>query len=173
MSRYFTLISHHNPKRRNTFYEQTQRQSLTLSIGWGEVNPIGSTKARIKRNIEQQYNVAGLNITNGVYSLEVFSALTPGDIIFIRGNSAIIDVAIVTGNPFYQYGSGHNGANDYCTKVSFTPLFGSQRFALAINEIPERYRKEFVFNDGRSRTMKQLNEALAITLLKRISENIV
>jgi hypothetical protein len=141
-----------------------------LSIGWGEVNPIGSTRNRIKRNIEEQYDdVAALNITNGVHSLELFSTLIPGDIVFMRGASAIIDVAIIVGNPFYQFGAGHSGPNDYCTKVSFTPLFGSQRFMLAVDEIPERYRREFVFNDGRSRTMKQITETLAIILLQRIS----
>jgi len=73
MTRYFTLISHHNPKRRSSFYENMQRQTLMLSIGWGEVNPLGSTSSRIRRNIEMAYdNVATLNITNGVHSLEYF-----------------------------------------------------------------------------------------------------
>lgn len=170
MISYFTLISHHNPKKRNSFYEKVQRQSLTLSIGWGEVNPIGSTSSRIRKNIEENYDVATLNITNGVHSLELFSHLKPGDVIFIRGNSAIIDVAIVTGSPFFHYGNGHSGANDYCTKVHFVPLFSDRRFELPVSSLPERHRKDFVFNDGRSRTMKKINEALATLLLKEIVE---
>lgn len=170
MISYFTLISHHNPKKRNSFYERVQRPSLMLSIGWGEVNPIGSTGSRIRRNIEENYEVATLNITNGVHSLELFSSVKPGDLIFLRGNSAIIDVVIVTGNPFYHYGEGHNGPSDYCTKVSFVPLFADRRFELPVSSLPERHRKDFVFNDGRSRTMKKINEALATLLLKKIAE---
>lgn len=170
MINYFTLIAHHNPKKRNSFYEKVQRPNLMLSIGWGEVNPIGSSSARIRRNIAENYDVATLNITNGVYSLELFSSLKPGDLIFLRGNSSIIDVAIVTGNPFYDYGQGHSGSDDYCTKVSFVSLFGDERFELPISSLPEKHRKDFVFNDGRSRTMKRINEALATLLLKKIIE---
>jgi hypothetical protein len=141
-----------------------------LSIDWGEVNPIGSTAPRIRRNIEENYDVATLNITNGVHSLELFSMLKPGDIIFLRGNSAIIDVAIVTGNPFYQYGNGHSGPDDYCTKVYFVPLFSDRRFELPVSDLPERHRKDFVFNDGRSRTMKKINDALALLIIKKITE---
>lgn len=170
MISYFTLISHHNPKKRNSFYEDVQRKSLMLSIGWGEVNPIGSSAPRIRRNIEENYDVATLNITNGVQSLQLFSSLKPGDVIFLRGSSAIIDVAIVTGRPFYQYDQGHSGSDDYCTKVSFVPLFGDARFELPVSSLPKRHRKAFVFTDGRSRTMKKINEALAIFLIKQIAE---
>lgn len=169
MTRYFTLISHHNPKKRKSFYDKIQRPNLQLSIGWGEVNPIGSTGSRIRRNIEENYKVATLNITNGVHSLELFSSLKPGDVIFLRGNSVIIDVAIVTGEPFYQYGQGDSGSNDYCTKVPFVPLFADERFELPVSSLPERHRKDFVFNDGRSRTMKKINETLATLLLKQIA----
>lgn len=172
MPRYFTLISHHNPKRRNAFYEQVQRQNLTLSIGWGEVNPIGSSRSRIRRNIEQNYRPAGLNVTNGLHSLTLFSELGPGDIVFVRGNSAIIDIAIITGHPFYQYGLGQSGLYDYCTKVNFTPLFGTQSFPITISQIPDRYRRTFVFENGRSRTMKELSEPMALVLLRRIVESI-
>jgi hypothetical protein len=116
MPRYFTLISHHNPKKRTSFYEKMQRQNLTLSIGWGEVNPIGSTRTRIRRNLESSYrDFATLNITNGEHSLELFSKLMLGDVVFVRSNSSILDIAIVTAKPFYQYGAGHHGSNDYCT----------------------------------------------------------
>lgn len=141
-----------------------------LSIGWGEVNPIGSTTSRIRKNIRENYGTAPLNVTNGVHSLELFSQLRPGDIVFVRGKAAIIDVAIVTANPFYHYGNGHSGSNDYCTKVSFVPLFSDRRFTLPVNSLPERHRKNFVFDDGRSRTMKKISEGLATLLLKKIAE---
>ena len=81
MTRYFTLISHHLPNRRNQFYRQVQLRDLELSIGWGEVNPIGSTRGRIRKNLEASYlEAATLNITNGTYSLEAFASLGPGDI---------------------------------------------------------------------------------------------
>jgi hypothetical protein len=56
--------------------------------------------------------------------------------------------------------------------VNFTPLLGEQRFVLAVSSIPEKYRRDFVFNDGRSRTMKEINGELALVLLKAIIENI-
>jgi hypothetical protein len=170
MINYFTLITHHDPKKRKSFYERVQRPSLMLSIGWGEVNPIGSSASRIRKNIEENYDRATLNVTNGVNSLELFSLLKPGDIVFLRVNSAIIDVAVVTCSPKYLYGSGHSTPNDYCTKVSFVPLFSNQRFQLTVSSLPEKHRKEFIFNEGRSRTMKQIDESLARILFKSIAE---
>jgi hypothetical protein len=140
-----------------------------LSIGWGEVNPIGSTRGRIKRDIIDHYDPAALNVMNGVHSLELFSGLTAGDIVFVRGESAIIDVVVVVGSPIYRYGQGHSGPNDYCMKVEFTPLFGKYRFSLRLNRIPIESRKEFVFSSGRSRTMKQVSESIALSLIKEIA----
>lgn len=141
-----------------------------LSIGWGEVNPIGSTKSRIKRNIKEEYSPATLNVTNGVHSLELFSKLTPGDVIFVRGNASIVDVAVIVDFPVYEYGAGHDGAKDYCLKVKFTPLFGSKRIALPVSRIPGEFRESFVFDDGRSRTMKEVSLPMAIVLLKLATE---
>lgn len=169
MPRYFALISHHISNGRTAFYNKAQRRRRILSIGWGEVNPIGSTRGRIKRDIIDHYDPAALNVSNGVYSLELFSGLMVGDIVFVRGESAIIDVVIVVGSPFYRYGQGHSGPNDYCMKVEFTPLFGKYRFTLPISRIPDKARKVLVFSSGRSRTMKGISEAIALSLIKEIA----
>jgi hypothetical protein len=155
MTRYFTLISHDDPERRETFYEDSQRGPLTLSIGWGKVNPIGSTEEWIRENIEKYYpDKPPLNVTNGANSLDLFSGLAKGDIVFVRGNASVIDVCIITSAPFYKYTGEWD---DYYTKVSFVPLFGSRRFVLPVSSIPEPYREAIIYTEGRSRAMKQVS----------------
>jgi hypothetical protein len=172
MSSYFTLISHHESQRRHDFYNNIQRPSGMLSIGWGEINPIGSTEARIARQIGEEYNPATLNITNGVASLKSFSNLKLGDIVFIRGNATILDIAIVTGPAGYFYGEGHDGPDDYCTKINFVPLLGNTRFQLQVDQIPQGHHGEFVYDQGRSRTMKEISEDLAVTLMRLITSRV-
>lgn len=171
MTRYFTLISHDNPQRRELFYEEFQRGQLTLSIGWGKVNPIGSTEEWIRENIKKHYpDKSTLNVTNGANSLDLFAGLANGDIVFVRANASVIDVCIITGAPFYKYTGEWD---DYYTKVSFVPLFGSKRFVLPMSSVPEPYRDDIIYDEGRSRAMKQIDERVAVELLRHITQALV
>ena len=120
MSRFFAFLSHHEPGNRDKFYFKKQLADKYLSIGWGEVNPVGSIPKKIKSDIKKIYKIGGTNASNGEKSLPLFVSLKPGDIIFIRGDAKILDVGIITDIPFYNYGNGHeSGGFDYCTKVAF------------------------------------------------------
>lgn len=173
MANFFALVSHHDQNNRDNFYLSQQLVSRTLSIGWGEVNPIGSTPAKIKQDIIHHYpDVEGTNNPwNGEESLPVFCSLRPGDLVFIRGAAKILDIGIITGPAYYAYGSGHydNGYN-YCTMVPFTPLLDNAQAGILTRNIPDDNYTNILEERGRRLVMRQIQEADARVLMKSIFE---
>lgn len=92
MANYYTLVSTHIEEQRKSFYVDTQRPNLKLSIGWGAVNPICKSQAEIKIGIEEFYPEckSTINPDNGAKSLTSFIHLKPGDIIFVRGKQKLL-----------------------------------------------------------------------------------
>ena len=171
MANFYTLVSHHNQDegKRDDFYKTTQLQKKELSIGWGEVNPFGKKYDKIKSDIELHYPYfkGTTNPDNGGKSLRLFSDLLPGDIVFVRGNKKIIDVALITGKPFYDYNKGHDG-NDYCTLVSFVPLFEDARLAIPTIDLPNDIYGKILYEGGVKLVMRKIEENVALQLLKMI-----
>jgi len=171
MANYYTLVSTHIEKQRKSFYHDIQLPDLKLSIGWGEVNPLSKSQSEIKRGIEEFYPEykSTVNPDNGAKSLTLFIHLKPGDIIFVRGNAEIIDVAVITGHTFFDR-AGHY-AMDYYLKILFVPLFSDRRTALKTAEIPDEIYNEVIYDGGRSIVVRELSEDTARRLLKAMSNN--
>lgn len=169
MSNFYALFSFHG-KEKEKFYLERQLLDKHLSIGWGEINPIGLTSDQIRKALEKEYpDKSGHNLSHGVKSLSLFCALKPGEIIFVRGDAEILDIAIVTGEVRYAERDGHsNNHEDYRTMVPFTPLFNDKQSKLLISNIPDELRKDFVHDGGRSLTMKEIPTNIARELVKHI-----
>jgi|GEM_PF-2548392 len=171
MANFYALISHHDQGGRDDFYYNQQLPSKLLSIGWGEVNPIGSTPQKIKSDIKIAYpNADGTNNPwNGEESLPVFCSLMPGDLVFVRGNAKILDIAIITGKAFYAYGQGHfDNGFDYCTMIPFTPLLDNVQAGILTRQIPDANYSNVLEERGRRLVMRKINEPDALAVLKSI-----
>jgi hypothetical protein len=168
MANFFTLVSYHVENERELFYVNTQLQDLKISIGWGRVNPINKSHEEIKFLIETLYPeyLGTVNPHNGCLSLHMFAYLKPADIIFVRGDARILDIIIVTGNPFFD-NVGH-ADGDYFLKVPFIPLFENEQTTVDTNEIPENIYNEVIFGGGRALLMRQISEENARVLLRSL-----
>jgi len=173
MANFFALIAHHDQSNRDNFYLSRQLVNRTLSIGWGEVNPIGSSPSKIKQDIKHFYpNAEGTNNPwNGEESLPVFCSLGAGDLVFVRGSAKILDIAIVTGPVHYSYGSGHDDNGfDYCTMVPFTPLLDNAQAGIFTRNIPDENYTNILEERGRRLVMRRIQEDDARVLIKSIFE---
>jgi hypothetical protein len=172
MASFYALIAHDSRGiERDNFYLQTQRPSLELSIGWGKVNPIGSIPEKIREDIEKHYPGAGQvnNAWNGQVSLPLFASLIPGDFVFVRGTSCVLDVVIISAMPYYSYGHGHDGPHEYCTKVKFVPISSTTPQKIATTTIPGDIREDFLYAEGGTHVvMKKLQELAGQKLLSTI-----
>lgn len=171
MANFYVLITHHDQQYRDLFYFERQLAQKCLSIGWGEVNPIGSTPTKIKNDIKNAYpNADGTNNPwNGEESLPVFCSLGPGDLVFVRGNAQILDIAIITGPVYYDYGKGQfDNGYDYCTMVPFVPLLNNVQAGLLTRQIPDANYSNILEERGRRLVMRKIKEIDALALMKSI-----
>ncbi len=168
MTNFFTLVSTDIKEQRLSFYTDTQLPDLKLSIGWGRINPVCKSTAEIKQGILDFYPEREWkgNAENGAKSLTAFIHFNPGDIVFVRGNAEIIDVAIVTGPAYYDK-TGYY-PKDYYLKVPFVPLFSNSRTTLRTAEIPDEIYNDVIYEGGRSIVIRELSEETARKLLKAI-----
>lgn len=172
MANYYTLVSTHIEKERKTFYTDTQLPDLKLSIGWGEVNPLCKSQAEIKRGIEEFYPEykSTVNPDNGAKSLTLFIHLGPGDIVFVRGNAEIIDVALITGPAFFDR-TGHYPQN-YFLKIPFVPLFSDKYTVIKTADVPDEIYNEVLYDGGRSIVVRKLSQGTARKLLTAIANKL-
>jgi hypothetical protein len=162
MAIFYALVTHHDQQNRDRFYFDQQLPNRMLSIGWGEVNPVGSPPEKIKRDIKRAYpeRDGTNNPWNGEESLPVFCAMQPGDIVFVRGNAKILDIAIITGKAFYDYGTGHaDNGNNYCTMMPFTPLLDNVQTGIVTRLIPDLNYSAIQEERGRRLVMRKIGEA--------------
>lgn len=167
MANFFSLISFGNLDR-DQFYADNQKFENALSIGWGKINPINRTYEEIEISVKLNYSqLETLSITNAAKSLHRFKNLELGDIVFVRGEAKILDAVIISSIPYFDT-IGHE-IDDYFLKIKFTPLFASINCSLNLNELQdEAVRKEFIFSEGRSVALKNLDEKIAIEILKML-----
>ena len=164
MSRYFALISTDVSGDRERHYLDVLRRDEALSIGWSRVNPLHKSTEELAAAIDQHYaDENSWNKGNALQSLGLFASLRPGDFVFVRGDSNIVDACVVTDRPYYD-DRGHYHP-DYRLKVRFTPLFDLP-VAVAVATLPEPLRTHFVFDGGRNKAMKGLSSDQGKDLLR-------
>lgn len=62
MANSYALIAHDDPAIRDSFYTDHHLATNKLSIGWGDVNPVGPSPQKIKSDIRKMYpNAEGTN----------------------------------------------------------------------------------------------------------------
>ena len=172
MTNYYAFVTTHVENERDSFYVNVQLPEQKLSIGWGNINPINKSQPEIKKIIEEFYPdyVGTVNPDNGSKSLNIFTNLKPGDIVFVRGLAKIIDVVVITGNAYFDK-IGHY-KEDYYLKIPFSPLFSDKQTIIKTGDIPPLIYTEVLREGGRTIVIRELSQDTARQLLKAMAINL-
>jgi hypothetical protein len=168
MSNFYVLVSHYEPNGRDKFYLDVQLLQKELSIGWGELNPIGLNYDQVHQLILKHYPQfeGTTNPDNGAKSLPLFCDFAPGDIVFVRGDAKIIDVVVITSFPYYDEENGHEDG-DYCLKASFTPLFNDKHSTIRTIDLNDIYNA-VLYEGGYTLVVREISSETAKQLLLKI-----
>lgn len=170
MISFYTIISFDHPNERDAFYETYQLPDRRLSIGWGFDDPRRyETEDALFQMITNGFDVVpdtNHNARNGSRSLHLFKQVLPGDIVFVRGDAQIIDVVRIMGVAEYNPELMHH--EWYYTYLPFEPLRPGNQIYFPVSEMEEALRKEFVFEKGRPRVFKKLDNDVGVMLLSNI-----
>jgi len=172
MSHFYVLVSHYEKNERDGFYLDVQLPKNELSIGWGEINPIGLNYDQVHESILINYPQfrGTTNPDNGAKSLPMFCDFVPGDIVFVRGDAKIIDVVVITGLPFYDANNGH-GDGDYLLKAPFIPLFSGKHSIIRTIDLNNIY-DAVLYEGGYTLVVREISSDVAKKLLLKILNNI-